>query len=89
MANLTSSAVQSDIHWIHMPVPKNRVDEEYYALLKGLRLQEETELFLVWRMLEIWRGRRRGLRWPGRWWSALGWRQNVGWEGRRRMSLRV
>jgi hypothetical protein len=43
---LISSAVKRDVDWIHMPVPKNRVDEEYYAPLKGLKLGEETELFL-------------------------------------------
>jgi hypothetical protein len=29
-----------------MPVPKDRVDKEYYALLKQLNLRNETEPFL-------------------------------------------
>jgi hypothetical protein len=46
MANLISSGVERGVNWIHMPVPRNRLDEEYYAPLKGLRLREETELLL-------------------------------------------
>jgi len=46
VANLISGAVKRDINWIHLPVPKNRVDEDFYAPLKGLRLRDETELFL-------------------------------------------
>jgi hypothetical protein len=46
VSNLIVSAVKRDVDWIHMPVPKNRADEEYYAPLKGLIFGEETELFL-------------------------------------------
>lgn len=35
------------IHWIHMPVPKDRSDEEYYEPLKRLvPLLDGTELIL-------------------------------------------
>lgn len=46
IANAISEGVKREINWIHMPVPKDRVDEGYYAPLKGLRLKKETELFL-------------------------------------------
>ncbi|KAK4118240.1 hypothetical protein N657DRAFT_716075 [Parathielavia appendiculata] len=35
-----------DIAWIHMPVPRDRTDEDYFAPLKKLDLPETTELFL-------------------------------------------
>jgi hypothetical protein len=46
VANLICGGVGRDVDWVHMPVPKGRVDGEYYAPLKGLRLHEKTELFL-------------------------------------------
>jgi len=46
MANAISQGVKRDVNWIHMPVPKDRVDEAYYAPLKELQLRKETELFL-------------------------------------------
>ncbi|KAM3066513.1 hypothetical protein ACMFMG_012011 [Clarireedia jacksonii] len=33
------------VNWIHMPVPKNRTDREYFQPLKDLKI-EETELYL-------------------------------------------
>ena len=35
-----------DIAWIHMPVPKDRTDEHYFAALTRLELPGTTELFL-------------------------------------------
>jgi hypothetical protein len=46
VANLICEGVGREVNWVHMPVPKGRVDREYYAPLKGLRLRKETELFL-------------------------------------------
>ncbi|KAL5319874.1 hypothetical protein ACEPPN_012932 [Leptodophora sp. 'Broadleaf-Isolate-01'] len=48
MANRISDGVRVDreINWIHMPVPIERTDEEYFAPLKDLRLRGETELAL-------------------------------------------
>src|SRR5205823_6341905 len=34
------------LNWIHMPVPRGRTDEAYYAPLRELRLRAETELHL-------------------------------------------
>jgi hypothetical protein len=48
MANLTAEMVgqKRDVNWVHMPVPRDRVDEEYFAPLKSLKMKEETELYL-------------------------------------------
>ncbi|MGH8702107.1 MAG: hypothetical protein ACREVR_13175 [Burkholderiales bacterium] len=32
------------VDWVHMPVPRGRSDEAYFAPLDGLKLQPETEL---------------------------------------------
>ena len=46
MANLISGMAKRDVNWIHMPVPKNRVDDAYYAPLEKLKLRKETMLYL-------------------------------------------
>jgi len=46
MANLIVEQVQHPVSWIHMPVPKDRADAAYFAPLKGLQLQDNTELYL-------------------------------------------
>ena len=34
------------VHWIHMPVPRGRDDDAYFAPLRDLKLNPETELYL-------------------------------------------
>jgi len=34
------------IDWLHMPVPRDRADDAYYAPLKDLKLRPETEFYL-------------------------------------------
>lgn len=46
VANKLSQQVERSVQWIHMPVPRGRLDDAYYAPLKGLRLRPETELYL-------------------------------------------
>jgi methionine synthase II (cobalamin-independent) len=46
IANRLTGAVAREIDWIHMPVPIDRDDVEYFAPLEGLRLSEGTELYL-------------------------------------------
>ena len=46
MANLVSGAVRRPIGWVHMPVPRGRADDAYFAPLEGLRLHPETRLYL-------------------------------------------
>ncbi len=46
MANAVSSAVTRPIEWIHLPVPRDRADEAYFAPLGRLQLHPETELYL-------------------------------------------
>jgi hypothetical protein len=46
IANVVSAGVTRTINWIHMPVPRDRSDDAYFAPLKNLKLHPETELYL-------------------------------------------
>lgn len=46
LANRFAADVRRSIEWIHMPVPRDRDDEAYFAPLRGLNLRPETELYL-------------------------------------------
>ena len=46
VANAISAGVRRQINWIHMPVPRNRTDDAYFAPLRHLHLHPETELYL-------------------------------------------
>lgn len=42
---ITASTIRA-LNWIHMPVPRERVDDEYYAALANLELDSGCTLFL-------------------------------------------
>jgi hypothetical protein len=46
IGNRVSEAVDRPIQWIHLPVPRDRDDDAYFAPLSDLRLHDETELYL-------------------------------------------
>ncbi len=46
VANRVSTGVTRAINWIHLPVPRDRDDVNYYAPLSDLKLKPETELYL-------------------------------------------
>jgi hypothetical protein len=46
MANAVSARIQRPIHYFHLPVPKNRTDDGYFAPLAHLALHPETQLYL-------------------------------------------
>jgi hypothetical protein len=46
VANAVTARATRDIDWLHLPVPKERDDERYYAPLRNLKLKAETELYL-------------------------------------------
>ncbi len=46
IANAISAGVTREIQWMHMPVPRNRSDEAYFAPLRNLHLHPETKLYL-------------------------------------------
>src|SRR5437867_246591 len=46
VANALAANLGRPLNWIHMPVPRDRLDEAYYAPLAELRLRPETELHL-------------------------------------------
>ena len=46
IVNAVSSGVRRPIQFFHLPVPKPRTDEAYFAPLAGLKLRPATELYL-------------------------------------------
>jgi hypothetical protein len=46
MTNAIVAGVKRPIQFFHMPVPKNRTDDAYFAPLRNLKLRPETELYL-------------------------------------------
>ena len=46
MTNAVSAGVSRSIEFLHMPVPRDRTDDRYFAPLARLRLKPETELYL-------------------------------------------
>jgi ubiquinone/menaquinone biosynthesis C-methylase UbiE len=46
VANALAASLGRRLNWIHMPAPRDRVDDAYYAPLGELRLRPETELYL-------------------------------------------
>jgi SAM-dependent methyltransferase len=46
VANALAASLGRPLTWIHLPVPRERLDEAYYAPLRDLRLRAESELYL-------------------------------------------
>jgi hypothetical protein len=46
IANRIAAGVVRPIQFLHLPVMKNRTDDEFFAPMKGLRLSAETQLYL-------------------------------------------
>jgi hypothetical protein len=46
VANAVSAALKRPINWMHLPIPRDRSDDAYFAPLRNLKLRSETELYL-------------------------------------------
>jgi hypothetical protein len=46
IANGVSAGLTRPVNFIHMPVPRSRADEAYFAPLQNLKLHPETEVYL-------------------------------------------
>ena len=46
IVNAITAGVKRPIQFFHLPVPKERTDDAYFAPLAGLKLRPETELYL-------------------------------------------
>lgn len=46
VANGISAGLGRPLTWLHMPVPRDRIDDAYFAPLAGLKLRPETRLYL-------------------------------------------
>ena len=46
MANLISESIQHPVNWVHMPVPIDRTDDDYFEPLRALATHHSTEIYL-------------------------------------------
>lgn len=46
IANKLTAATKRTVNWLHLPVPRDRSDDAYFAPLADLKLNAETELYL-------------------------------------------
>ena len=46
IVNAVSNGVRRPIQFFHLPVPKPRIDDAYFAPLAGLKLRPESDLYL-------------------------------------------
>ncbi len=46
VSNRLKTTIRRPINWIHMPVPRDRSDDAYFAPLRGLKLAPETEIYV-------------------------------------------
>jgi hypothetical protein len=46
VADALAEGLRRPLDWIHMPVPRDRADDAYFAPLRDLLLPQETELYL-------------------------------------------
>jgi hypothetical protein len=46
ISNALASSVKRPIAWMHMPIPRDRSDDAYFAPLTGLKLHPETRVYL-------------------------------------------
>ena len=83
VANALAASLGRPLNWIHMPVPRDRIDEAYYAPLAELRLRPETELHLgLVHHTDGAEGTARRMEVAGRFASGFGIATECGW-GRR------
>jgi SAM-dependent methyltransferase len=83
VANALAASLGRPLTWIHLPVPRERLDEAYYAPLRDLRLRAETELYLgLLHHTDGVEGTRRRIETAHRFVSGFGVATECGW-GRR------
>lgn len=46
VANGIAAGLDRTLHWMHLPVPRERFDESFYRPLSSLKLSTDTELYL-------------------------------------------
>jgi hypothetical protein len=46
LTNAMLDHIDRRVDWVHMPVPMERDDDDFFAPLRALRLPEHTELYL-------------------------------------------
>ncbi|HSF07709.1 MAG TPA: class I SAM-dependent methyltransferase [Methylomirabilota bacterium] len=46
VANALTMSLGRPLNWLHLPAPRDRIDDGYYVPLRDLRLRAETELYL-------------------------------------------
>ena len=46
MANALSQRIARRVNWLHLPVPRERHDDDYFAPLRALTMADDTEIYL-------------------------------------------
>ena len=83
LGNALAASLGRPLNWIHLPVPRERLDDAYYAPLRDLRLRAETELYLgLVHHTDGVEGTRRRMEVARRYVSGFGVATECGW-GRR------
>ncbi|HKZ05011.1 MAG TPA: class I SAM-dependent methyltransferase [Methylomirabilota bacterium] len=83
LGNALTASLGRPLNWIHLPVPRERFDDAYYAPLRDLRLRAETELYLgLVHHTDGVEGTRRRMEVARRYVSGFGIATECGW-GRR------
>jgi hypothetical protein len=79
ITNLVAPRLIRPLNFIHMPVPKNRSDDAYFAPLRNLKTSPETELYLGLVHLDDREGNRARLATARRYVSVAGVASECGW----------
>lgn len=72
IANAIVGGVERPVDWFHMPVPKDRDDDAYFAPLTDLKLSRESELYLGLVHYGDEDGTRRRMATAKRYWPGFG-----------------
>ncbi len=88
ITNAIAAAVRRPIGWVHMPVPRDRNDDAYFAPLHDLQMHPETKLYLgLVHHTDGIEGTRKRMETASRYVSAYGIATECGWGRRPKETL--
>jgi hypothetical protein len=88
ITNAIAAAVRRPIGWVHMPVPRDRNDDAYFAPLHDLKMHSETQLYLgLVHHTDGVAGTRQRMETASRYVSAYGIATECGWGRRPKETL--
>ena len=88
ITNAIAATVRRPIGWVHMPVPRDRNDDAYFAPLHDLQMHPETKLYLgLVHHTDGVEGTRKRMETASRYVSAYGIATECGWGRRPKETL--